>query len=371
MISKPHKKHASLIKPLGGKFHRQEFGFIGAPCGKIQNLVRTINLALKADFNIGYIDAEHQAQQEELPGMYSHYIDKIDFQQMNFHLEKNDYQYRSWFNDCDLVLVNGNHFRADQQIVFLNSKKKASLEKKLDRLTNVIAFIQDDEDVHDYLKTNLPNWKDIPVFDINKEEGIIEFIRAKIKLPELKGLVLAGGKSQRMGKDKGGINYHGKPQREYMAEVVNNFCEQTYLSVASNTEVESKFNLLPDSFMGLGPYGGILSAFKKDPNAAWLVVACDQPLLNKVNIQQLIEQRDSSQLATCFHNPETNFPEPLITIWEPRAYPVLLQFLAQGYSCPRKVLINTKVKSIKLKDTTFMLNVNTPQEYKEVLKKIN
>ncbi len=368
--TKTHKKHASINKPLGGRFHRNEFGLLGAPCGKVQTLVRYINRSLKSAYNVGYIDAEHQAQQEDMPGMYSHYIDKIDFHQLNFHSEKDAYQYRTWFNDCHLVMVNGNHFDSEQQIVFLNSKKKASLERKLDRLTNVIAFVQDDEEVHDYLKEKLPHWEEIPIFPISEEDGLIALLHEKIKKPKLKGLVLAGGKSSRMGKDKGAIEYHGSPQREHMASLLKSSCEETYISMAPGSSCESSYPVLEDSFVGLGPFGGILSAFKKDPNAAWLVVACDQPLLDEAHLEKLIAERDQTKLATCFHNPETKFPEPLITIWEPRAYPILLQFLGQGYTCPRKVLINAQVKEIRLEENDFMMNVNTPEEYKGALKKL-
>ena len=80
--------------------------------------------------------------------------------------------------------------------------------------------------------------------------------------------------------------------------------------------------------------------------------------------------RDPGKLATCFYNPDTDFPEPLITIWEPRAYPVMLQFLAQGYSCPRKVLINSDVKLIKEIDKNAFFNVNTASDFLETQRRL-
>ena len=68
------------------------------------------------------------------------------------------------------------------------------------------------------------------------------------------------------------------------------------------------------------------------------------------------------------------FVEPLITIYEPKAYPILLQYLAQGYSCPRKMLINSDVEIVEI-DDAFIRNINTPEEFesakrKYVIKKI-
>jgi molybdopterin-guanine dinucleotide biosynthesis protein A len=72
-------------------------------------------------------------------------------------------------------------------------------------------------------------------------------------------------------------------------------------------------------------------------------------------------------MATAFYDPEGIFPEPLLTIWEPRSYATLLQFLSWGYSCPRKALINSDVKLLTLDDTTELRNVNDPEAYNEVL----
>lgn len=181
-------------------------------------------------------------------------------------------------------------------------------------------------------------------------------------VPGLSGLVLCGGESRRMGIDKGSIDYHGMPQADYLAQLLNDFTATAYLSCHPDRIPASKVSVITDSFLDLGPYGGVLSAFRFDPNTAWLVVACDLPMLDGTMMSALISQRDPGKIATCFHDPATGFPEPLITIWEPRAYPVLLQFLSQGYSCLRKVLINTDVKMINAVDPELLRNANTPEE---------
>ena len=172
-----------------------------------------------------------------------------------------------------------------------------------------------------------------------------------------------------MGRDKGEIDYHGKPQREYVYDLLSQFCEKTFLSFreSQDEELANGLPILRDSFSDLGPYGAMLSAFRKYPNHAWLVVACDLPLLDKETLKFLIENRNPSNVATAFHSPVTNFPEPLITIWEPKSYPILYQFLAQGYSCPRKVLINSDINLIQIPDVDAIKNVNTPEDFEEII----
>lgn len=360
MTSNTHKKHALVPKPEGGKFHKNELAVLGAPCGVIQHLVQDVQIAL-ADLRLGYVDAEHQAS-EMKSGFAKVYTDKISHHQVAFKHQDLTYAFRSLFNEVDGVLVNGNHFKATQQIVIINEKKRESLERKLDRLTDVKAILLDEgfEAPFAYLKDHLSHTS-IPVLKLTDLKGITQILRSILDVtPPVNGLVLAGGRSTRMGHDKGQITYHHRPQRDHVGHVLNQHCDETYLSVQE--PIEADFPQITDSFLNLGPFGGILSAFRQNPNRAWLTVAVDVPFVDEKVIELLISHRDKSKMATCFHNPETNFPEPLITLWEPRAYPVLLQFLTLGYSCPRKVLINSDIKEIEVPHQQVLMNVNTPEE---------
>ncbi|TGE16147.1 molybdenum cofactor guanylyltransferase [Hymenobacter elongatus] len=182
--------------------------------------------------------------------------------------------------------------------------------------------------------------------------------------PRLRGLVLAGGRSQRMQTDKGQLRYHGLEQREHAAQLLAAVCTDVHVSCRPDQVAELPAGLLPlsDRFLELGPLGGILSALQLDPNAAWLVVACDLPFLSEATLQHLVHNRNSAKVATAFQSPQNEFPEPLITIWEPRSYGTLLRFLGLGYSCPRKALINSDIELLAAPDPTELRNVNTPEE---------
>jgi molybdopterin-guanine dinucleotide biosynthesis protein A len=203
-------------------------------------------------------------------------------------------------------------------------------------------------------------------------DEITDFFKKQMKaaIPPLKGLVLAGGKSQRMRYDKGLLNYHGKPQREHMGDIISQFCRETYLSCRFDQvdALAAEYPPLFDTFFDLGPMGALLSAFRSNPNAAWLVAACDLPFLDEKTVNYLVENRNPSAIATAFQSPENEFPEPLIAIWEPKAYPVLFQFLSQGISCPRKVLINSRVHLLEAPEPVALKNVNTPEEFNEAIK---
>ena len=381
-----HQKHTKLAKPLQGHFARNEWAIIGTPCGNIQKLAKALSSSLTpfreiethGHSKIAYIDADHKAGDEGANLSFDiEYTDKIGYHRLDFAAKMTPFQFRPLFNDADIVFVNGNHFEAKRQIVVLDAKKMESLSKKLNRLTAVDLFLtvnNEASDIPEFLKNHISNWANIPVFDLSETDKIANFIVSKIQAPPLKSLILVGGKSTRMGSDKAFLDYHGKPQYAFLADILRGLDIETYISCRE--EQTSQFidnqNIITDTFLGLGPYGAILSAFREDPNAAWLVVACDLPLLDANTLQFLVEKRNTHKIATSFRSPESKegFPEPLIAIWEPRAYPTLLQFLAQGISCPRKVLINSDIELLDPSVKQALMNINTPEERSTLLSEL-
>jgi molybdopterin-guanine dinucleotide biosynthesis protein A len=193
-------------------------------------------------------------------------------------------------------------------------------------------------------------------------------------VPPLNGLVLAGGKSKRMGTDKGSMQWHGKEQRYYMADMLEPFCEEVFISCRTEQEkeIDPKYKTLTDTFLNLGPYGGILTALRSQRDKAWLVIACDLPLMNEETLRYLIEHRDPKEIATTYESPYDGFPEPLIAIWDPGSYAVLLNFLGKGITCPRKVLINSEKAILQPQYPEALMNMNTPDDaerVKEILHK--
>jgi len=170
-------------------------------------------------------------------------------------------------------------------------------------------------------------------------------------IDKIYGLVLSGGKSTRMGKDKGKITYHGVPQREYIYKLLDEVCDETFISIRKDQEKElsKDFQVLVDDDVYKGPYNGILTAHAKHPNVAWLVLACDLPLINKPALEQLIAARDA--------------------IWEAAGLKASVAYMnSQQGSCPRKFLINTDTNLVFPTDENVLLNANSESDYREAIK---
>ena len=190
---------------------------------------------------------------------------------------------------------------------------------------------------------------------------------------KLNGLVLAGGKSTRMGTDKGELAYHGKPHREYLYELLEKFCDDVYLSVRSEQHQNLPDNLktITDKDQYRGPLNGMISAHQEFPEVAWLVIATDLPLIDKSSIQQLIDQRNPKKIATAYATHQSGLPEPMFAIWEAKAFPKAIEYLESGTNtCPRKFLINSETELIFPSSDDILINANNKEEYELALKKL-
>ena len=174
----------------------------------------------------------------------------------------------------------------------------------------------------------------------------------------LNGLILSGGLSTRMGEDKRLINYHTKTQEQYLFDLLSPYCSEVYISLNENqtTDLPHIFDL---NLSIKSPLVGILSAFEKLSETAWLVVACDMPFVNQEVIEYLTKHRNPEKFATAFLNPEEHFPEPLLTIYEPKILEKLQEAVNQGKKSPMKILQSLDVELLEVINNQMLTNINT------------
>jgi molybdenum cofactor guanylyltransferase len=181
----------------------------------------------------------------------------------------------------------------------------------------------------------------------------------------LYGLLLGGGASKRMQRDKAALEYHGEPQLLHAWRLLEAVTERAFVSVREDQRddpLRAQLPQLVDTWEASSPAAGILTAQDRHPEAAWLVLACDLPLLDAATLDRLIASRNPDADATAFRSRFDDLPEPLCAIWEPSSHALLSQRLREDKYCPRKALI--------LSDTHLLPppgqaldNVNTPQEF--------
>jgi molybdenum cofactor guanylyltransferase len=178
----------------------------------------------------------------------------------------------------------------------------------------------------------------------------------------INGLILAGGRSSRMGFDKSRIEYHGRPQREYLFDLLKRFCKDVYVSCKQAADVPAALQPLPDRFNLESPLNGILTAFAAHPHEAWLSVPADMPLITEGVISHLLANRNTASMATCYWDSDHKNPEPLFALWEPHAGLALQSFFEQGKISPREFLNQHPVTILEVPNASLHANINTPEE---------
>ena len=185
--------------------------------------------------------------------------------------------------------------------------------------------------------------------------------------PPLFGLVLAGGRSTRMRRDKAALAYHGhETQLEAAMRLLSPRVARAFVSVRADQAddpVRSAWPRIVDRGDIEGPIAGISAALAEHPDAAWLVLACDLPFLDAATLDQLIGARDTGRDATAFRSSHDGLPEPLCAVYEPRARAAIAAHLAGGRNCPRKFLINANTRLLDQPNPRALDNVNTVAEY--------
>ena len=195
-----------------------------------------------------------------------------------------------------------------------------------------------------------------------------------VETAPLFGLLLAGGKSRRMGADKANLVYGetGLPEWKRMAGLLAGVCERVFVSIRQGQILnirapDDPYTFLPDPPESKGPLTGLLTAAEDHPEVAWLMVACDLPLLDAPILQHLLTHRGKAE-AIAYHSAHDGLPEPMCAIYEPAMIPRFLKAFHEDIRCPRKILINhpASVRLIDLPDPRALDNANTPDEYNRI-----
>jgi molybdopterin-guanine dinucleotide biosynthesis protein A len=197
---------------------------------------------------------------------------------------------------------------------------------------------------------------------------------AILATPALYGLVLAGGRSSRMGRDKAALTYGGEtPQLARAMALIGQHVVRAFVSVrADQTDdpLRARYAQIVDTLHDIGPIAGLLAAQAAYPQAAWLVLACDLPLLDERTLTHLLRSRDQRRTATAYRSSHDGLPEPLCAIYEPASAAQLDAHFAGGIICPRKFLKQADTLLIDEPDPHALDNINTPADYGSAMEQV-
>ena len=182
------------------------------------------------------------------------------------------------------------------------------------------------------------------------------------------GLVLAGGKSRRMGQDKALLARGDRSQLAYMTELLGDCVDRVFVSTNPQQRRDperERFEQIVDRYDDLGPVAGILSAIEEYPDVDWLIVACDLPNIDANTLQFLLQHKQTDKPFTAYASSFDKLPEPLCAIYHVGCRDIIQPFVDDGMVCPRKIMIRSDTQLLELQDPRSLDNVNTPDDLRD------
>jgi len=188
------------------------------------------------------------------------------------------------------------------------------------------------------------------------------------------GLVLTGGKSQRMGSPKEFFSYHGIAESERMYRLLEALSQGgAYYSLRSDQVSLPAYRgarQIIDSHDGWGPLASLVDAFNHVKNSSWLVVPVDMPFLEGGDLQRLLDARIEGRDIIAFVG-ETGAIAPMPAIYEHSAARAARELIAQGRRAIKALGKNTETFTLKPENAERLRNINTPGESKRAIESLH
>jgi molybdopterin-guanine dinucleotide biosynthesis protein A len=133
----------------------------------------------------------------------------------------------------------------------------------------------------------------------------------QISRNDITGIILAGGKSSRLGSDKALFDFNGKTLVTYAIEALKPLCGTLMISANQTLEKYESygFPVIPDEIKEVGPMGGILTCLKHSATQHNLIISCDTPFVGSTLFKHLLTEIENFQVVVPSH--ETFLIEPL------------------------------------------------------------
>ena len=179
------------------------------------------------------------------------------------------------------------------------------------------------------------------------------------------GYILAGGKSSRMGADKGLLFFEGKPMIQYVIEQMQPLFKK--LIIVSNNLEYKKFGLevIPDLIKDIGPAGGIYTALNHSQTKLNFMVSCDMPFVTAAAIEFIVANSNESQIILLQNQGKL---EPLFGVYSKDCEEKWLQLIQQENVKLQDMVLHFKLKAIPVENNeiftaTFFKNINTKEDF--------
>lgn len=189
---------------------------------------------------------------------------------------------------------------------------------------------------------------------------------------QLCGLVLAGGRSSRMGQDKAALVHpDGRTLVRRTCDLLGEVgCKRVVVSLRYDQEIPAGLEGLENLTIvrdpageSVGPIAGMVTGMRLQASATWLVLACDLPRLDTATLAALVNSKRDGEKLLAYRSEFDGLPEPLCALYSSESLPILEQAFADDMRCPRKVLLRNDCRLLDPVTPHALDNANTPEDW--------
>lgn len=188
------------------------------------------------------------------------------------------------------------------------------------------------------------------------------------------GLVLAGGKSSRMGTSKAFLKILDKTFLEIAVEKLNLCCEKVYVVISKSQaqnfkEVSLRAEIVFDIFGERGALGGIYTGLKTSSSELVFVLAVDLPLVEVSLIKGIIKIANEFESEAVVAVDDRGLIQPLCAVYQTeKCLPKVEEIILEQQNPSVKDFLS-RIQVTKVVSEGFQLfNVNTPEDYQKIMK---
>ena len=191
---------------------------------------------------------------------------------------------------------------------------------------------------------------------------------------DLSAIILAGGKSSRMGRSKALLLFDGKPLITHIVRTLERFFSDIVIVASAGQELPPlPVTLVRDEVAYQGPVGGIYYGLKAASRDVCFVTSCDVPFFNLPLISYLISQISDYDVVVPYY--QERF-QPLHAVYRLSLAPLLQDQLERGELRPISLFNKVRTREVHEDEIRVFdpeglsfLNMNTPEDYQAALKR--
>ncbi|MCL6612456.1 MAG: molybdenum cofactor guanylyltransferase [Peptococcaceae bacterium] len=189
---------------------------------------------------------------------------------------------------------------------------------------------------------------------------------------KITGIILAGGKSNRMGTNKALLELGGLTLIERVARVLSGTCSEIIIAGGGAKELAHLgYQVVPDIYSGCGPLSGIHAGLTAARNRYSFVAACDIPFLDEKLIYRLVSEAEGYDAVILKHG---DYFEPLSSLYSKALIEAAETSIKKGVYKVTAVLSLVKWKPVTVDSASIpdleksLFNINTPRDYENAKK---